>query len=528
MFFWSDFFKSKQVDKSSENKPVSEQQTSLYDGLSDELFLKIASELAPEDIGQLMAVNRYTASKLEDNVLWKVIHSQYFFPIQSKDYRKAFIESYKLIFGAYSFYAKRFLSGALRGDITAVKKYYEMHKEHLKTDVINLALIFASFVGHSTTVEFLLEDCKANTASVYSGKWETIYGLTPLHCAAMSGNLTVVKILIANGAQIDEISHNKRPMQIIHIAACYGHEALINYLLTEANPSADVNAAVTSRSASSVAWMPLHYASHNNHLKIVTSLLETGAELNARVVYNGNLGMTPFLLAAEAGNTSIVDFFLTKAVDINSMTSRKQTALHFAVIKKNLALIKLLVEKDADLNILDTDGYTPLHLAIRNDNLDAIGFFVKQNNINFSIKRNSLSSLTPFETAMECNKVAAVQMILEKLPDIHYKIESIFMNKELQEISNLIKCETFLRKAEELFEQPSYSLKTLENLFSKCFQLHPQHFYRYTLRVQDKQEFRPYTDAQREVFLALECTQEAIRSCGEILEPVTETQCVIL
>ena len=61
--------------------------------------------------------------------------------------------------------------------------------------------------GHVEIVEYLLNVCQANTETKGNLTVDgTVHHVTPLWCAAVAGDMTVVEVLIRNGADINAIS----------------------------------------------------------------------------------------------------------------------------------------------------------------------------------------------------------------------------------------------------------------------------------------------------------------------------------
>ena len=140
-------------------------------------------------------------------------------------------------------------------------------------------------------------------------------GWTPLHRAALNGNLALVKELLDAGAVANATAEEGRTP--LHYAALDGNPALMKELL-------DAGAAVNAKDAK--GGVPLHYAASNNRdPAVVQALLDAGAEANAK----DNLDATP---------------------------------LHYASIQENMAVAQVLLNAGAAVNAKSIDGWTPLDL----------------------------------------------------------------------------------------------------------------------------------------------------------------------
>ena len=80
-------------------------------------------------------------------------------------------------------------------------------------------------------------------------------GVTPLHQAALRGNKEVAELLIANGADVNEMS--KFGDTLLHFAAFGGHKEIVELLIAE---GADVNA------MNNDGETPLDEATDSDHL----------------------------------------------------------------------------------------------------------------------------------------------------------------------------------------------------------------------------------------------------------------------
>ncbi|KAI0266900.1 ankyrin repeat protein, partial [Russula aff. rugulosa BPL654] len=123
-------------------------------------------------------------------------------------------------------------------------------------------------------------------------------GGNPLHGAAYSGNLEVVRILI----EYDPAYINARdddgdtPLQWASQGHILHRDGSVFRLLLE--HGADVNAQGLN------GWTPLHRASYFGALEVVHLLLEHGADVEAK----DNYGKTALQVAADIGHDTVVKF----------------------------------------------------------------------------------------------------------------------------------------------------------------------------------------------------------------------------
>jgi uncharacterized protein len=273
-------------------------------------------------------------------------------------------------------------------------------------------------------------------------------GFSPFLFAAQQGDIELAKMLLAAGADVNEATDEDGSALIIAMAS--GHEEFARYLLEHgANPNSKDPYGITA----------LHYALHDalltvsgarkvrptdrlgwlrpNMPELVKLLLQKGADPNAKITsqflffdylpvarhVGGGLpqmdlvGVTPFMLAAASGDTTIMRILLeaganprvatpegvtpfmlaagfaaergrrdeksaiesTKLAlqmggDVNSKKDDGRTALHTAVVLGWQEMIRLLVENGADLEAKDMYRQTPMTIALG----DPEGFLFRQ------------------------------------------------------------------------------------------------------------------------------------------------------
>lgn len=178
-------------------------------------------------------------------------------------------------------------------------------------------------------------------------------GYTALQRAAIAGNLQLVMLLVQYGANMTALSVNQFGDLPIHLAAAYGHENIVNWMLDNG---------VTVDVRNRLGATPLFSAVHNKRLEIAHFLLDRGAAVNARVINGDN--RTSLHEAAALGSVDLVQLLLDGGADINATTSdENQTPLHWAEKVGQQKTADLLIQNGADITVRDKNGKTPLELA---------------------------------------------------------------------------------------------------------------------------------------------------------------------
>ena len=176
-------------------------------------------------------------------------------------------------------------------------------------------LIAYSRVGDAKKVKRLID--RGESTNVYSDM-----GKSPLHECIRCGHLEVVKVLIANGANVN-------------IRTKYG------------------------------GYSPLHFASEQKSLEIAKLLIYEGkADLN-QAADNGH---TCLHYATRKTHLSYLHLLLENGVDVNIPNLKGNTPLHDLCSKSTgLEVIRVLLAANADVNMLNEKGETPLDIAQKSD-----------------------------------------------------------------------------------------------------------------------------------------------------------------
>ena len=217
-------------------------------------------------------------------------------------------------------------------------------------------------------------------------------GLTALIYAARSNDIDCVKVLLAAGADVNEVSgYGWSPLLVATQNRYYQLGAFL--LERGANPNL----------ANKGGWTPLYLATDNrniengdypvrrgdmDHLDFIKLLLDKGANVNARVkdstetrtVFTNQWldenGATAFLRASQSGDLVLMKLLLSRGADPKIATELGVTALHVAAgigwvegityqwsQKDTDEAVKMLLDLGLDPNAQADTGRTALHGA---------------------------------------------------------------------------------------------------------------------------------------------------------------------
>ena len=226
-------------------------------------------------------------------------------------------------------------------------------------------------------------------------------GLTPLIYAARANDLESVKVLLAAGADINQVSnYGWSPLLV---ATQNRYYTLGAYLLEHgANPNL----------ANKGGWVPLYLATDNrniengdypvrrgdmDHLEFIKLLLDKGADVNARLkdstetrtVFTNQWldenGATAFLRASQSGDVELMKLLLSKGADPKINTVLNVSPLHVAAgigwvegityewsQKSTFEAVKMLIDLGLDVNLQADTGRTAMHGAAHKGRSDVV------------------------------------------------------------------------------------------------------------------------------------------------------------
>lgn len=165
---------------------------------------------------------------------------------------------------------------------------------------------------------------------------------------------------------INEIDNNTG-RAVIHEAVQSGNVSVVELLLSEgADPSL--------REKFHTGETPLLMALSKNNLDIVRILIERNANVNG----TNFAGFTPLMRAAEQGHAAVVAELLGRNARTSARTKDGATALHLAAGAGHTEIVRLLLDSGADVKGVTDNRESVLQLAARHGQIDCVNLLLEK------------------------------------------------------------------------------------------------------------------------------------------------------
>jgi ankyrin repeat protein len=181
-------------------------------------------------------------------------------------------------------------------------------------------------------------------------------GDTPLHVAALHGQLNVVQVLIDAGADVNA-KNNYAP---------FTPGDLWPYLSPSNHPDpvALLSVHALDQRDTQNGYTPLDLASFSaRYMPVVQLLVTKGANVNSQA----SSGAGPLFWAVLRDQKDEVKFLIDHGADVNVADAYGDTILDCVLHLQYTSILQMLLDKNVDVNALDQSQHRPLTYALQMD-----------------------------------------------------------------------------------------------------------------------------------------------------------------
>ncbi|CAH1258707.1 ANKRD28 [Branchiostoma lanceolatum] len=208
------------------------------------------------------------------------------------------------------------------------------------------------------------------------------------------------------GDNMSQADGERKGESPLHWASRDGHLGIVSTLL---RGGVDVN------TRDSMQRTPLHEAAVNNHIETVKALLVAGADVNARDMVQS----TPLHDASTKGHHETVQALLVALADVHAQDIEKSTPLHMAAANGGTETVKTLLKAGADVNARDKEQRTPLHLTARNGYHETVSALLMMAQGQVDVNAFSNQKWTPLHMAAMNGQHKAASVLLTAKADVN-------------------------------------------------------------------------------------------------------------
>lgn len=222
------------------------------------------------------------------------------------------------------------------------------------------------------------------------------YGNQPLHTAADSGRLEVVRMLVAAGADVNGIGRRQDRWTPLFNAVTHGQTDVVRFLLAN-------GAAVDPKD--NIGNTPLAFAA-DNRAEIAEILLAAGANANDR--RQPQDGWTPMFTAVHHSALDAMRVLMRHAADLDLRANNGDAVIHLAARTGADRALALLLSSGQRIETPNADGDTPLMVAAAAGQMGMGRFLL---GVGAEIDARNKAGRTAADEALRNNQPAFAEMI---------------------------------------------------------------------------------------------------------------------
>lgn len=301
-------------------------------------------------------------------------------------------------------------------------------------------LIKAVDKGNSSQIEALIKQ----GASVNA---QNKKGVPVLLRAVVKGDPNAVKLLLDNGADIEG---NKDQLPPVFWAAVMGKTEIVKLFV---NKGIEINARDDSGTTLLMAAaLPMDAKNDDNKIKLVDYLLQKGADLNAvnneretalfrtlaakdrpglcnfliskgtRIDTKNIYGVTPLIVAADAGNLKVVKTLIQNGADVQAVDNKGMSALMRATWTGNVDVVRTLLDHGVDVNAVTSGGASLAYLKPRGHTvLDDFLYAMQKAELGQDVDAVAAKGMTALMIAAMRGHLEVVKLLISKGADVNAK-----------------------------------------------------------------------------------------------------------
>ncbi|CAG8924919.1 unnamed protein product [Penicillium salamii] len=232
------------------------------------------------------------------------------------------------------------------------------------------------------------------------------YNGDALHWAAKHGRLQTARESLRQGAHVESIAFDLRPLSQ---AARSGHADIAALLVAH---GADVYAKKHRFSANAIT-----IAAHGNKTSVLRVLLDHGVDPNFQCP-NGDRLLHVTAQRSTQSRLAMAKLLVEKGADLETLSHLSETALQTACKDGSSEVVRYLVESGADLDKRSREGRTLLHLAAYKGNPEAIGQLLAKG---VDMESRDNEGHTPFHSACYNGQLEVAMLLLDHGANIEAK-----------------------------------------------------------------------------------------------------------